>query len=50
MHICTGPNLVNMVYKCQTTIYYSLVNFCNYLNKNSNHVNFWNFFKCIIII
>jgi hypothetical protein len=30
MHICTGLDLVNMVYKCEDTIYYSLVNFCNY--------------------
>jgi hypothetical protein len=49
MHICTGPDLVNMVYKCQATIYYSLVNFCNYiLIKNSNHIIFCNFIKCKI--
>jgi hypothetical protein len=31
MHICTEPDLVNMVYKCLAIVYYSLVNFCNYI-------------------
>jgi hypothetical protein len=31
MYICTQPDRVNMVYKCQAIIYYSLVNFCNYI-------------------